>query len=35
MNIDIQAIQAKIERESAFVEKITAEVGKVIVGQNY
>ena len=35
MNIDIQAIQAKIERESAFVDKITAEVGKVIVGQNY
>ncbi len=35
MNIDIQAIQAKIERESAFVEKITAEVGKVIVGQSY
>jgi MoxR-like ATPase len=35
MNIDIQAIQAKIERESAFVEKITSEVGKVIVGQTY
>ncbi len=35
MNIDIQAIQAKIEKESAFVEKITAEVGKVIVGQKY
>ncbi|HOT96403.1 MAG TPA: MoxR family ATPase [bacterium] len=35
MNIDIQAIQAKIERESAFVEKITAEVSKVIVGQTY
>ncbi len=35
MNIDIQAIQARIERESAFVEKITAEVSKVIVGQTY
>ncbi|HFE65174.1 MAG TPA: ATPase, partial [Caldithrix sp.] len=35
MNVDIQAINEKIERESAFVEKITAEVGKVIVGQTY
>jgi len=35
MNIDIQAIQAKIEKESAFVDKITAEVGQVIVGQKY
>ncbi|HNW59084.1 MAG TPA: AAA family ATPase [bacterium] len=35
MNIDIQAIQARIERESAFVDKITAEVSKVIVGQTY
>jgi len=35
MNIDIQAINEKIEKESAFVDKITAEVGKVIVGQKY
>ncbi len=35
MNIDIQAINAKIEQESAFVEKITQEVSKVIVGQKY
>ncbi|MBN2354825.1 AAA family ATPase [candidate division KSB1 bacterium] len=35
MNVDIQAIQAKIEKESAFVERITAEVAKVIVGQKY
>ncbi|MFZ0390747.1 MAG: MoxR family ATPase [Calditrichia bacterium] len=35
MSIDIQAINEKIERESAFVENITGEVGKIIVGQNY
>ena len=35
MNIDIQAIHAKIEKESAFVDKISTEVGKVIVGQKY
>lgn len=35
MTVDINAINAKIERESEFVEKITNEVGKVIVGQNY
>jgi MoxR-like ATPase len=35
MNIDIQAIHAKIEKESAFIEKISTEVGKVIVGQKY
>jgi len=35
MNPDIKAINEKIERESAFAEKITAEVAKVIVGQNY
>ena len=33
MSIDINAINAKIEKESEFVEKITSEVGKVIVGQ--
>jgi len=35
MNIDIQAIHAKIEKESVFVDKIFAEIGKVIVGQKY
>ncbi len=33
--VDIQAINAKIEQESAFVEKIMSEIGKVIVGQKY
>ena len=35
MSIDINAINAKIEKESEFVEKITSEVSKVIVGQKY
>jgi MoxR-like ATPase len=35
MHVDIQAINEKIRRESAFVEKITREVSKVIVGQKY
>ncbi len=35
MNPDIKAINEKIIRESEFVEKIVAEVSKVIVGQNY
>jgi MoxR-like ATPase len=35
MNPDIKAINEKIIKESEFVEKITAEIGKVIVGQNY
>jgi len=35
MNVDIQAINEKIRRESAFVEKITKEVSKIIVGQKY
>lgn len=35
MAIDIQAINEKIEKESGFVEKLTSEVGKVIVGQQY
>ncbi|GAB4380153.1 MAG: AAA family ATPase [Calditrichia bacterium] len=35
MNVDIQAINEKIKQESAFVEKITSEVGRVIVGQHY
>ena len=35
MNVDIQKINQKIEAESAFVEKIKAEMSKVIVGQEY
>jgi MoxR-like ATPase len=32
-NIDIRAINEKIERESAFIDLLTAEMNKVIVGQ--
>jgi MoxR-like ATPase len=35
MNKDIEAIHQKIQKESVFVDKITEEVGKVIVGQKY
>ncbi|UCF64223.1 MAG: AAA family ATPase [bacterium] len=35
MSVDIQAINDKIAKESAFVEKINEEVHKVIVGQTY
>ena len=35
MNPDIKALNEKIIKESEFVEKITAEIGKIIVGQNY
>ncbi len=35
MNVDIQALNEKIKKESAFVDKITNEVAKVIVGQKY
>ncbi|MCP4723532.1 MAG: AAA domain-containing protein, partial [bacterium] len=35
MDQDIQAINAKIEKESAFVEKLTGEIGKAIIGQRY
>ncbi len=35
MNIDIKEINAKIEKESAFIDKIMDQVGKVIVGQKY
>ncbi len=35
MNVDIQALNEKIQKESQFVDKITNEVGKVIVGQKY
>jgi MoxR-like ATPase len=32
---DVKAINELVERESAFVDNITAEVGKVIIGQKY
>ena len=35
MSVDIQAIHERIRQESAFVDKIQAEVSKVIVGQRY
>ncbi len=35
MSIDIEAVHRKIEQESHFVEVLTTEVGKVIVGQDY
>lgn len=35
MAVDIQAINEKIQKESEFVDKITKEVSKVIVGQQY
>ncbi len=35
MAIDIQAINDKIQKESEFIERITEEVSKVIVGQKY
>lgn len=35
MNVDIQALNEKVKQESEFVQKLTAEVGKVIVGQKY
>lgn len=35
MNIDIQQIQATVEKEAAFVEKLTGQMGQVIVGQKY
>jgi len=35
MNPDIKAINERVEKESLFVEKIMAEVSKVIVGQSY
>jgi MoxR-like ATPase len=35
MNKDIQAINTMIQQESAFVEKLLSEIGKVIIGQKY
>ena len=35
MSYDVRALNELVARESAFVERITNEVGKVIVGQSY
>ena len=35
MDQDIREIQQKVEKESLFVEKLTSEIRKVIVGQDY
>jgi MoxR-like ATPase len=35
MNKDIQALNTMIQQESAFVEKLLSEIGKVIIGQKY
>ena len=32
---DVRALNEVVARESAFVEDLTAEVGKVVVGQTY
>jgi len=34
-SLDVKAINELVEKESAFVERITNEVGKVIIGQRY
>ncbi len=35
MDIDVRAINEKIERESAFIDVLTNEMNKVIIGQKY
>lgn len=35
MNLDIKSITEKVEKESVVIRSLTAEIGKVIVGQNY
>lgn len=35
MDIEIQKIQERVEKESAFCVRLADEIGKVIVGQNY
>ncbi len=35
MHTDIQEIQAKVEQESSFVERLTQQISKIIVGQQY
>ncbi len=35
MNEEIRALNERINKESSFVERLVAEIGKVIVGQRY
>ncbi len=35
MNVDIQEIQTRVEKESAFVEKLSTQIKSIIVGQSY
>ena len=35
MSIDIQEIQATVEKEAAFIDKLTSQISSVIVGQKY
>ena len=35
MNTGISAINERVKEESAFIATLRAEIGKVIVGQNY
>ncbi len=35
MNVDIQQIQATVDRESVFIQKLTNQMASVIVGQKY
>jgi len=35
MSIDIQEIQARVEKESSFIENLTSQISQVIVGQRY
>ena len=34
-NVDIKALNEKIQKESAFIDLLNLEVNKVIVGQKY
>ena len=35
MQTDIQQIQAVVEREASFVQKLTGQMSSIIVGQHY
>ena len=35
MNPDIRAVSDEVQRQSAFVDTLLAETGKVIIGQKY
>jgi MoxR-like ATPase len=35
MSIDIDALNSKIEKESAFIDLLVSEIGKVVIGQKY